>query len=342
MTLVSGTRLLFSSRVWNGLLIKIHFVIKNIDILYCIQICNVFQLRMERHESISEVIAKDIPVLEDLLKTLDNEKQSICESVDSLLNRIQDGELTTSNGISLLDVKYHTLLSYITDIILIAKMKVEGISIANCKAKHRLVESRTVLEKMQPLEEKMKYQIDKLLRQSNINVANDPLSLKPDIDNLENKLEESEEDKNENTESQKYVPPHIAALSYDGDGDKKEKQMMRSRVRALKKSSIISELAQETSDAPLEISGHSGGKQRVQRDRMERNRYEETNLTRITLTKKQINAEKRMMRQSELDTIAKFGDISVLDDNTSLHSSGGKRKSGGKGKPRKKWKKLKK
>lgn len=292
-------------------------------------------------ETLNDIIAQDLPALEDLLNTLSTEANSLTDFVDNLIHKIDENELQTEGGISLLDVKYHSLLSYIIDLVLIAKMKIQGKSIADCRAKHRLVENRTVLEKLYPLEHKIKYQIDKLLQQSTQTLLNDPLSLKPNIDNLESKIDNEESDNSgDERETKKYVPPRIAASHYDADDGKNEKEDQRARERALKKSSIIMDLAQETSDAPLEISEYSAGRKRVQKERAERTVYEEANLTRINLTKKQKNAERQLMRRSELDTITKFGDIGVLDGN--FTKSNNKRKSTGKYNAKKKWKKFKK
>nr|XP_039258692.1 neuroguidin-like [Styela clava] len=290
----------------------------------------------------SELIAKDVPALEDLLKMLSTEAQSMTEFVDTLLQRLDENELPTEGGVSLLDVKYHSLLSYIIDLVFVTIKKIQGENIADCHAKNRLVENRTVLEKLNPLEHKIKYQIDKLLQQSTQNLLNDPLSLKPNIDNLESKIDNDESgNSDDEQEPKKYVPPRIAASHYDVEDGKSEQEDRRSRERALKRSSIIMDLAQETSDAPFEISEYSAGRKRVQKERAERTTYEEANLIRINLTKKQKNAERQLMRRSELDTITKFGDIGVLEGRQ-IKNNNNKRKSTGKYNGSKKWKKFRK
>lgn len=265
------------------------------------------------------VIAEDSPQLENLLQSLCTDANSMEKFVSELIASSE--QLQTENGISVLDIKYHSLLSYIIDIVMITRMKVQGLSIANCSAKHRLVENRTVMEKVRPLEQKLRYRIDKLLQQSMNKNPNDPMSLKPDLDNLENKLESDQDSDNSTGEVKKYIPPQIASLNYISDNQKKEKDLDEAKKRALKKSSIISELVQESSDAPLEMT-ESFTRKRIQEERIRITKYEEANFTRVNLTKKQKRSMgKHVMRQSELDTITNFGDISVLEDNNKFREN---------------------
>jgi len=86
----------------------------------------------------------------------------------------------------------------------------------------RLVEIRTVLERMRPVEHKLRYQIDKLLKiaSSGKLAENDPLQFKANPGNLLNKVDdsgESSEEEVKETRSKKsgvYVPPKLAATPY--------------------------------------------------------------------------------------------------------------------------------
>ena len=77
--------------------------------------------------------------------------------------------MKTSLGISLLEVKYHTLLEYITSLTFVVYMKLNGLSIQNHPVIENLIELRVVIEKLKPMEQKLKYQIDKLIRATIIN-----------------------------------------------------------------------------------------------------------------------------------------------------------------------------
>ncbi|KAJ2787377.1 hypothetical protein GGI15_000741 [Coemansia interrupta] len=101
---------------------------------------------------------------EQRLKTISTQATQVRELVDGLRARVADGSLATGKGLSFLEVKQHTLLSYLSNLSFVALLKLHGRSLAEHPAVWRLIEDRTVLEKMKPLEQRLKYQIDKLLR----------------------------------------------------------------------------------------------------------------------------------------------------------------------------------
>lgn len=290
---------------------------------------------------LQHIIAEDVPQLEEYLSRMKSEGQNIDEYVERILREVDNGNLETENGISLLDIKYHYLLDYIINMVILVRMKLAGSKTGDCRARWRLIEDRVVLERTVPVEHKIKYQVEKMLQQSTSD-DNDPLSLKPNIDNLDAKeedvLSESEQDA---PTTGKYIPPRIAAMHYEFEEDDNERRMKLAKERALKKSSVIRELVQEASDSPLELSQLSSGRKKVIKDREERTKYEENNLMRLNLTKRQKNLEKQSMRRSELDTITKFGDIGALEGNLNQQKAN-KRKAGSKYKSGKKWKRFKK
>ena len=76
--------------------------------------------------------------------------------------------------------------SYLTDLSYIMLRKAKGQSINGDPAVLRLAENRTVLEKMRPIDQKLTYQIDKLIKTAATGVPaeNDPLRFKPNPDGL--------------------------------------------------------------------------------------------------------------------------------------------------------------
>jgi U3 small nucleolar ribonucleoprotein protein LCP5 len=107
--------------------------------------------------------------------------------------------LDTKDGISLLSVKNHTLLSYLQCLLLVSSRRVLGQSLASrsppaqpFSARDRssrgsgagdlvdsMIESRIVLEKAKTLEAKLRYQIEKLVK-----VADEPESTPNIIDGM--------------------------------------------------------------------------------------------------------------------------------------------------------------
>ncbi|KAG7271361.1 hypothetical protein CRUP_009383 [Coryphaenoides rupestris] len=172
------------------------------------------------------------------------------------------------HGLSFLDLRYQLLLFYLQDLTHLISLKTDGAKIKESEAIERAVTIRTVLEKMRPLDHKLKYQIDKLVRTAVTGslAENDPLHLRPNPENLMSKLSDSEEscgedgaaeisEKTAASGDRKYIPPKIAPMHYDGDMtemDQKKEQVDRLRRAALR-SSVIQELREQYSDTPEEI-----------------------------------------------------------------------------------------
>lgn len=147
--------------------------------------------------------------------------------------RLNNDQLQTSKGVSFLEAKYQIMLQYILQLAFVIHAKISGKSIKGHPVVESLVECRIVLERMKPIEVKLKYQIDKLVRTAVMgtqqldkdqtgkqkaqdmfvcalclysmygfsfflqNLVNDPLAFKPNPMNLVNKDdndEDSEED----------------------------------------------------------------------------------------------------------------------------------------------------
>ncbi|KAK2499909.1 hypothetical protein MC885_019444 [Smutsia gigantea] len=84
--------------------------------------------------------------------------ESDLTSAVTLLKNLQE------QGLSLLEVKDQLLLMYLMDLSHLILDKASGGSLQGHAAVLRLVEIRTVLEKLRPLDQKLKYQIDKLVK----------------------------------------------------------------------------------------------------------------------------------------------------------------------------------
>ena len=82
------------------------------------------------------------------------------------------------------------MLSYLQNLTFLMLKKASGASIENDPATLRIVETRTVLERMRPIEIKLKYHIDKLIKASVTDSKTassdqqDPLSFRPNPDQV--------------------------------------------------------------------------------------------------------------------------------------------------------------
>ena len=148
-----------------------------------------------------------------------------------------------SNGVSLLDLKSPVLLSYNEYLLVYLLLKLEGIDLKD----HPLFESlvrfrfpqrilfthRTLLEKLEPLELKMKTEIDNVLNPQQETSATNPLSFRAHLDDLDSGSEEEEKVEENKTKSQKYVPPKIAAVPYserDALRDERRREELKDRI----------------------------------------------------------------------------------------------------------------
>lgn len=310
-------------------------------------------MEVEEKPSVSGV-QKEQPEKNDISKTLDllNNIKKNCAStnefVRNLYLRIKDGQLPSEKGISFLDIKNQMLLSYLIDLTYLTLIKIQGKQICGDEVINRLVEHRTVIEKMRPIDYKLKYQIDKLIKISttgNIN-EDDPLRLRPQLDKLDDQEMDSDDDDDDEPEKSnkesmdsdvknvgKYMVPKVAAMKYEMEEERKRKALDRAKKRAMS-SSIIQELKREFDDGPEEVR-ETGNfmKKRLDKEIKERTNYEENNMLRINLTKKQRNETKKLMTMSSLSSMTHFEDISALDiDNAMDFSVQKKKRSKGTGK----------
>ncbi|TRY55767.1 hypothetical protein DNTS_008483 [Danionella cerebrum] len=273
----------------------------------------------------NDLVDRDLPSAVRLLNSLTEQVASVTSHVRELINKVQEKAYQTSKGLSFLDVRYHLLLFYLQDITHLISLKTEGQSLKNNSAIHRLVTVRTVLEKMRPLDQKLKYQIDKLVRTAVTGKLseNDPLHFRPNPQNLVSKLSESENSEDDDgnkiekdPSAKKYVPPRIAPMHYDGEvtGPEWQKERLEKQKRAALRSSVIQELRHQYSDAPEEIrETRDFQTERQSKEELHRKNYEESMMVRLSTTREQRHRKRVMMGMtSQLSHITRFSDITAL------------------------------
>ncbi|XP_052837326.1 neuroguidin [Drosophila gunungcola] len=318
-----------------------------------------------------EVQGQDIPQAIQLLGEMNSNVKQVTDLVEGMLQRVKRGELTTEYGLSFLEVKYHMLLDYLINLTYVVLRKCSGETIEGDPSIERLIEIRTVLEKIRPIDHKLRYQIDKLVKTATTGVSSstDPILYKPnpedmmssagpngedaqddsDAEQEDDDDDEDEEDEDEDEagaakmprkaatagKSGVYVPPRIKPVYYDGDereADKEKKAMDRAKKRAIT-SSMLQDLKEEYLDAPTEISSGSRAQQLLSHAQKEKQEYEETYLMRLPVTK----AEKH--RQRKLTTLGTLGDeiLGEISRESALRGDGSKKRKlakKGKGKKR--------
>lgn len=198
-----------------------------------------------------------------------------------------------------------------------------GQKIENDPSIDRLIEIRTILEKIRPIDHKLRYQIDKLVKTAvtGSSSTSDPLTFKANPGNLMASMagsssnDTSDDDEIDNSYKKKkkskeldpeadtglYVPPKLTAMHYDDDTskEKKEKLLQKQKLRAIN-STLVDEWKEEFLDTPVEVSAGSRAQQMISRAQKEKEEYEEKYFTRIPLSK----SDKH--RQKHLSTVGKI------------------------------------
>lgn len=281
-----------------------------------------------------EVLESDVSSSITLLKNLQEQVMAVTAQIQALTTKVRAGTYSTEKGLSFLEVKDQLLLMYLMDLSHLILDKASGASLQGHPAVLRLVEIRTVLEKLRPLDQKLKYQIDKLVKTAVTGSLseNDPLRFKPHPSNMVSKLSSEDEEESEAEEGQseasgkksakgsakKYVPPRLVPVHYDEtEAEREQKRLEKAKRRALS-SSVIRELKEQYSDAPEEIrdARHPHVTRQSQEDQHRVN-YEESMMVRLSVSKREKGLRRRASAMSsQLHSLTHFSDISALTGGT--------------------------
>lgn len=71
-------------------------------------------------------IEEDLPNALKLLGEMNNNVKVVSDLVESMLQRVKNGELTTEYGLSFLEIKYHMLLTYLINLTYVVLRKCSG------------------------------------------------------------------------------------------------------------------------------------------------------------------------------------------------------------------------
>ncbi|KAK6042315.1 Sas10/Utp3/C1D family protein [Cooperia oncophora] len=235
------------------------------------------------------------------------------ENAEKFIGVLKNAE-TGKEGISLLDVKNREMLCYMAELSLLMSQMSCGRSIKDHPA---------ILERIRPIEQKMRSQIDKLVQSLNNGEAKASLRARPDQMEFDDDNEESEEDQDneeDNKKPKKYVPPKMMAKTRMG---REAKAMEKAKRRALQ-SSLVQELRQQYSDAPEEFREKSQRKFNADK---ERERYEEDHFVRLRMSKAEKKREQRLNRDNAMDDLFNFGNYMMRDESGEALSN--KKRKGG-------------
>lgn len=262
----------------------------------------------------------------ELLKDFKERLNTIRTQLVPLMQRAREGSLPSSSGLSFLQLKYHLMLGYCTSVVYYLMLKGRGGRIEGHPVIKRMIRFRLMLEKIRPLEAKMKYQIESLLQPQ----EDDETDLRANIDDMV--LDSGASEDEEQDASGVYRAPKLAPVYYPEDDKEasKQKRHEERRQKTLSKSRLLAELRGELEDLPEEepidpvrMSSRLANDEKAK----EREAYEEENFMRFTVSKK----EKRRLEQAakpldELEDLDDFfGELEEINEVASGRAKKGRK-----------------
>ncbi|KAI0345195.1 hypothetical protein BDW22DRAFT_1011331 [Trametopsis cervina] len=258
--------------------------------------------------------------------------KSAREVIQSIQAKVDSNSLDTAEGISLLSLKNHLMLSYLQSLVILTARRAIGDSLSERSPPSEsfstpnrsprgdgagdrvdaLIEGRIVLEKIKVLEGRMKYQIEKLVRVAEEGEAggrdavNDPLAFKPNPQNLLNQEMGSDDEEEQQSDAEQvpkrtgiYRPPKLAPMPYTETTSKSKEKKTRNgplptALKSLAHLDPTLPFAESTSGLGSTPSLMSGRAKELTR----MTEFEEENFTRLVMKKK--DARRRKADEADL------------------------------------------
>merc|ERR1712137_963865 len=181
-------------------------------------------------------------------------------------------------------------------------MKAEGKQVRDHPVISQLVKLRLLLDKIKPIDQKLHYQVQKLLKMSESGqvdeVTSEALQHRPNLDALDDDEEEAAGDS-------VYKIKKVAPTVYQTESKDEKKD----RQRKLKTGTAMTDfIREEFSEAPQEIS--FTGRPKMTKEQKQEVDFEEDNFMRLTRqAKARRKQEKELLQRSELEDPLDFRDI---------------------------------
>jgi len=149
--------------------------------------------------------------------------------------RSNKGQLEAPKGVSYLELKYHLMLNYCSNISFYLLLKAEGCSVKDHPVIDSLLRLRTLIDKIKPLDKKLKFQLDKLIKVSEDNLLD-----------VQKSHSDSDSDTNKETLPSVTLSPIVETVKVKRKKKSKsaEKEKQREEKRALAKQ-ILEDYSEE-------------------------------------------------------------------------------------------------
>lgn len=247
----------------------------------------------------------------ELGKGLEKSVKDVVPQVEKLQKASEENDLEFPDGLSLLTVKVDALLAYMHHMALLCAHRASGKSLGDATGEayvRGLVSLRLMLEKMRPMETRIKYQIEKLMRAASTaeqapaaaegEEEIDPLAFRPNPAALAAAKPQAAEDEEE--ESGAYRPPKVAPVLFDPDARPSRKDR-KSERQPSRNAALLADLSAGMSANPYETTtagvgsggalGTAGSSRARALKRMEE--FEEDNYKRLSMSKKDAKRRRR-------------------------------------------------
>lgn len=132
-----------------------------------------------------EILIKDSPELLELLDEFKDKLSEVIHKLQPLVQMARSGKISSQKGVKYLEIKNQLLLSYCVNIGFYLLLKSRQIPAKDHPVIGRLVQFRTLIKKLEPLDEQLQPEIEQLLTEYRQNSAK---ADKVDEDNLEDNI----------------------------------------------------------------------------------------------------------------------------------------------------------
>lgn len=260
-----------------------------------------------------------------LLKDFQERLILLKSQLQPLLARARENKIPSSPGLSFLQLKYHLMLGYCSAVVFYLMLKGRGSGIQGHPVIRKMLRYRLMLEKIKPLEIKMRFQIENLLQP-----ADNTHRYKPNPEAMETDDKASDASDND---GDVYRAPKLAPVFFPDEDKNTAAKTKRDQDRlnkASSKSKLLAELRGELDDAPEEQDiDPVRMNARITKDHraLAREAYEEENFTRFQVSKK----EKRRLDEAarpldELDDLDEFfGELEEINQQATADASDSKK-----------------
>lgn len=212
-----------------------------------------------------QIIESDSPELIGLLQEFRDSLDQANNKLQPVIEKIKSKQIeSTAAGMSYLEMKYNLLMSYCTFLSFYLLMKLEGKSVEGHPVIYKLAHIKTLFEKLKPLDQKLQYQIEKMIKLAQEqNAQKTSLSYRPNIEDLQEsegssdqseeeeglddseveedmgKVSASEDSEESGKKANVYKAPKLNAIQYEDPKDKKARQRETYEKKKLGKSNLM-------------------------------------------------------------------------------------------------------